>query len=135
MKNDKATIRMSREKFERWESALLSGEYQQAKGALKEAGGYCCLGVLQHCLTGEVEDRGTPSLRWLKNQKINFIARDGLWPATTPFILSANWQVDQLNDQGMPFPEIAKLLRESVEFTDEGNSSISDAPTAGGCHG
>jgi hypothetical protein len=30
----------------KWVKALRSGEYKQAKGALKKRGGYCCLGVL-----------------------------------------------------------------------------------------
>lgn len=30
----------------KWVAALRSGEYKQAKGALKDGGGFCCLGVL-----------------------------------------------------------------------------------------
>lgn len=31
---------------DRWIAALRSGEYEQGYGALREIGGYCCLGVL-----------------------------------------------------------------------------------------
>lgn len=31
---------------ERWISALRSGDYPQTKGTLRDADGYCCLGVL-----------------------------------------------------------------------------------------
>lgn len=38
---------MNNEIKQRWLSALRSGEYEQAKGALRRAkGGFCCLGVL-----------------------------------------------------------------------------------------
>lgn len=43
---------------DRWLTALRSGKYKQATGTLYKKGtkGFCCLGVLQHCvLNGKVE--------------------------------------------------------------------------------
>lgn len=65
----------------KWLRALRSGTYKQARGTLykKETAGFCCLGVLQHCVSGgmvEVEDdaedffRETPSPQWYKQNGI-----------------------------------------------------------------
>jgi hypothetical protein len=51
----------------KWIKALRSGKYKQTRvGTLynKDSDAYCCLGVLQKCLTGKVESGDTPSTRW-----------------------------------------------------------------------
>ena len=48
----------AREIKRKWVAALESGEYKQAEGVLYDpfTKGFCCLGVLQHCLLdGKVE--------------------------------------------------------------------------------
>ena len=50
------TIFASPEVIEKWCAALRSGEYQKGVGRLQDdKGNYCCLGVLQMILSGEVE--------------------------------------------------------------------------------
>jgi hypothetical protein len=52
---------------QKWLKALRSGKYRQTRtGQLysEPSNAYCCLGVLQHCLTGNVEDDTTPSTEW-----------------------------------------------------------------------
>jgi hypothetical protein len=52
---------------QKWLKALRSGKYRQTRtGQLysESSNAYCCLGVLQHCLTGEVEDDSSPSTEW-----------------------------------------------------------------------
>lgn len=76
----KKTIRMPKATLRKWLKALRSGEYKQAGGALfdEEKVGYCCLGVLQHCLDGGVEyiKKGcpctVPSFAWLEDEGIRF---------------------------------------------------------------
>lgn len=41
-----------------WIAALRSGEYQQTQKTLKDANGYCCLGVLCHIAKDTVENSG-----------------------------------------------------------------------------
>lgn len=50
------TFRIKKEDLDKWLTALRSGEYKQGYGSLQDQnGGYCCLGVLQMALDGEVE--------------------------------------------------------------------------------
>lgn len=70
-------IRMPKASAEKFLKALRSGEYKQGKFKLKDAyGGYCCLGVMQQCLTGQVETTslggvlGYPTAEWYKMNKI-----------------------------------------------------------------
>lgn len=46
----------------RWVKALRSGKYRQCRSYLTDAGGYCCLGVLQKIVT-----RKNPPARWDTN--------------------------------------------------------------------
>lgn len=43
-----------------WVKALRSGRYKQGKGALKEAGQYCCLGVLANIQGAKWTEAGNP---------------------------------------------------------------------------
>jgi len=73
----KKTIFMEKEKFEKWIAALRSGGYKQGEGCLRDEEGFCCLGVLQDCLTARVESSQMPSMGWLKDNGIVFLGRYG----------------------------------------------------------
>lgn len=127
------TIFMPKLVWEKWDAALRSGEYEQGKNFLRvdteEGPTYCCLGVLQQCLTGCVEkmsrDIATgdwkydalPTREWLEDHKISFmssIANED----NNPHIVAKQMSIAELNDTGMSFVEIADLIKEAVEFTD-----------------
>lgn len=114
------TIFMRKSDWEKWDAALRSGEYEQGRTFLEADGKYCCLGVLQTVLAGDVEryKAGTsachPSFEWLDKHGISFMCsgeRDYI-----PELGNSN--AAALNDRGMPFPEIADLIASHVEFTD-----------------
>jgi hypothetical protein len=51
----------------KWLTALRSGKYKQTRTAQlhnKKANSYCCLGVLQHCLNGEIDGYLIPREGW-----------------------------------------------------------------------
>ena len=51
-----AKSRMPKELKAKWLEALRSGKYRQGMARLRDqSGGYCCLGVLQEALDGQVE--------------------------------------------------------------------------------
>jgi hypothetical protein len=76
--------KMPKKILAKWLAALRSGEYKRGKSRLYDDGDagnnpkFCCLGVLQHCLTGGVEfensgeARTFPSREWLKEYDIHF---------------------------------------------------------------
>lgn len=84
------TIYMKRADWEKWDSALRSGKYQQCEGTLTNGEGFCCLGVLEQVLDGDVErDAGwegcarkdrepfdIPSKPWLADHGITFLGKD-----------------------------------------------------------
>jgi hypothetical protein len=97
---------------------------------LKTDTGYCCLGVLEHCLTGEVEmddnggSRGLPSTEWLAKQGILFARVSGDFdeletcddegiPAkwTSPYLPALKTTAHSANDNGVTFKEIAVAIR------------------------
>ena len=120
------TIFMKRADWEKWDAALRSGEYKQAIEALFDvhSGGYCCLGVLQQCLTGGTEadllsdiDQ-LPSEDWLYKHGIEFLNGDAA-PRRTPWLSKLDASADCANDQGVSFDRIAYAIEQAVEFTDE----------------
>jgi hypothetical protein len=103
------TIYMPKETLQKWLTALRSGEYKQATGALENGGGYCCLGVLQMCTDGKVERyygtpekpaEGLPTVDWLQSNSITFL--DHLGGSATdcrePFLSSLNMLASIAND-------------------------------------
>jgi hypothetical protein len=84
MQNLKVVNIMPQESKDKWVAALRSGDYKQGVGCLytKTDNAYCCLGVLQHCLTGEVEvemennydntSAVVPTAAWLDSHNIKF---------------------------------------------------------------
>src|SRR5687768_3068313 len=75
-----AQMKMTKKQRDKWVKALRSGEYGQTKGVLTDGiGGLCCLGVLEHCLSGgkvetyesHPEDwKAMPSPDWYKSKGI-----------------------------------------------------------------
>jgi hypothetical protein len=121
-------IVMPKEHLSAWLAALRSGEYKQAKGCMFDTStdGYCCLGVLEHVVSGEVEtnitdgeDKKLPSFEWLERNGIQFFRPTYVdngkgWALTTnPLLLcdgTREWSASVLNDSGKPFTEIADFI-------------------------
>lgn len=124
------TIFMKREQWEKWNKALRSGKYSQTEGLLHSPtdGGYCCLGVLQKVLTGEVEfnpldrPRALPSRKWLDNNGIRFLNKSRscktLYRDVCPYLPALGEEASVANDSGVSFTAIADAIKEAVEFID-----------------
>lgn len=119
------TIFMTKEQWEKWDNALRSGEYKQAKSAMfnKDTGGYCCIGVLQKVLSGCVEHdgggypRGLPTTRWLVDNGIRFRDQYGK-PCAGPWLGTARDYATKMNDEGANFIDLAEHIQQAVQFTD-----------------
>lgn len=113
---------ISEKNVEKWVSALRSGEYSQAQGALQTKAGYCCLGVAcktfiplnkqvvyDNQLYGKsLNDFDQPnSPQWLKDINYDFTKK------TTISLISLNdgHNTAKTNDQIFTFDEIADLLQ------------------------
>lgn len=111
-------IRMPQWMKDKWVAALRSGEYEQGYSTLKDTSGrYCCLGVLQHVLDGDVEHTltkglsfplGLPSERWVVDNNIEL--RSDWVPQESSYSLYS------LNDRGEhTFDDIADIIEKGVE--------------------
>ena len=120
---DGSINRMPAEIKAKWLAALRSGQYKQGKLFLYdgEEDAYCCLGVLEHCITGEVEtwelygkliSSGLPSMEWLHQQFIFFNSNDPHFFYNNDVITSASTLNDEL---GLDFYQIANIIDEQVE--------------------
>ena len=105
-------ISMKREDLDKWLSALRSGEYRQGSGFLRfgpsSAPRYCCLGVLQMALDGEIEsedsrDDELPSLTWLESHGISFYDMNGA-DNNFPFLPTLNEDAIDANDERVCLP-------------------------------
>jgi hypothetical protein len=92
-----------------WLTALRSGAYPQAKNTLFNGTGYCCLGVLEKCVIGEVsrhidgEVTGMPSPDSERTMGVEFApGQDGVWGLRTD---SKDLYLTTLNDRGTSFTE------------------------------
>lgn len=109
-------MRMPQELKTKWIEALESGEYTQGKGALCDEGSYCCLGVLQHVVDGDVErtvlckeSLQMPTKEWYDAQGVQLRTTDddrGTWEDV---------KFAQMNDLGDSFATIAEFIRTKVE--------------------
>lgn len=118
------TTRMPKELKEKWMAALRSGEYEQGRDILHDGkGAYCCMGVLQMVVDGEVEvspfypDKasGYPSPEWLERNGIICLLNTG-WAENETDILLGDHKASVWNDKhNMSFPEIATIIDEYVE--------------------
>lgn len=119
-------IQMPKALAEKWLSDLRSGKYKQCASFLKdedETGiGYCCLGVLIESagdIVNPVSAAGAlPATSWLNSKKIVFRGSDSRH-SNSPYISKEDCCVDFLNDNGMPFSQIADLLEQEIEYNDE----------------
>lgn len=117
----------------KWLRALRSGTYKQAKGTLyrPESAGFCCLGVLQHCVSGgsvEVEEgsdddfRESPSFEWYKQQGIEVGASGRtVDDAHETALMKMNdggfdWQGKKIGPKR--FKRIADWIEKNIETTD-----------------
>ena len=90
----------------KWVNALRSGDYRQAKGALKYAGGFCCLGVLcdlQGANFDNIKQQfGTLSLCHSPSDFLGTVP-DGI-----------RTKVAEMNDYGASFLEIADYIETNL---------------------
>ena len=113
---EKITIRMPKRKLAKWLKALRSGEYKQGEGALRNRNRFCCLGVMEHCLTGAIKrsHKGTQPLRWLAEQRITFLSSHGHLD-DVPYLPTLNTGATDANDDGTSFAEIADAIEACAE--------------------
>lgn len=120
------TIRAPKKVLAKWLKALRTGGYRQAKEALYDpvSYGFCCLGVLQHCVTGgEVEvcdynpDRfaSVPSQDWLDEHGISFSGGEGYGSGVNPFLPTLGTCAAYANDNGKTFKAIARAIEACAE--------------------
>lgn len=116
---------MPEESKAKWLVGLRSGEYKQGAGVLfnRENGFYCCLGVLQHCLTGGVEYTETrmpipqtlPSEEFLQDYGIILEFNSVL----NPYVMLGNGVQTSLvelnDDKGYSFKRIADIIEKNFE--------------------
>lgn len=113
------TIFMPKVMKEAWINALRSGRYKQGKKALKTIDGeYCCLGVLQMVVSGEVETYKyigsliLPSYEWLRANGILFYDSNRT-EDQHPYLSSLNLHAEHANDIGYSFTQIADAIEEA----------------------
>jgi hypothetical protein len=120
------TIRMKKEYLDKWLAALRSGKYKQGKHQLKtDSGAFCCLGVLQQELDGEVESQDgkplqTPSSSWLKDKEITFhyspLYSKTIGGCQNPHLPTLDTTAAEANDRhNKTFLEIADAIEEATE--------------------
>lgn len=106
-------MRMPAKMKEDWIAALRSGEYKQCHHTLHDGQGYCCLGVLQKVVDGEVEKESDgsyspfPSEIWIEEHGIED-TMDGISAVDHMFLLSGD------NDSGYSFKKIADVIERDV---------------------
>jgi hypothetical protein len=141
--DQKGKIQMPAALADSWIEALRSGKYIQGKEALAELtkdgniNGYCCLGVLEMVVDGQVEfqrtsvgrnePRVTPSSEWLRKNDVRFwqncLGQQGFTdragnPNDNPqFYIRVpdtfspiRVSIAELNDRGYTFDEIADII-------------------------
>ena len=106
------------DQIEEWASALEGGKFGQAKGQLRDChGGFCCLGVLAE-LKGELSKMGRFTRPEETDEDLLVGYHDGEFyeTVTDTYYLDRDLQDELagLNDDGTPFPEIAKVIRDRL---------------------
>lgn len=119
------TIKMPKVIADKWLTALRSGEYMQICDVLYDAvsGGYCCLGVLQHCVSGKVwsapdYNYELPHPDWLKEHGIEFKSHTGSYSgadALEPWLPKLHQNATDANDKGKSFATIADAIEDAME--------------------
>ena len=102
---------MLNENAKTWVAALRSGEFEQAKGALKDATGYCCLGVACELYRRETGCGEWSNENWFLEKKghLHFKVRKWLG-LRTEFGDFGQRALTVLNDDGATFSEIADII-------------------------
>jgi hypothetical protein len=120
----------------KWLRALRSGEYEQGQyklyttenldGVEDDIPRFCCLGVLQHCLTGGVEfyandaeAEALPTEQWLKDWNIKFVDESDFGALDTQptfkFKNGEYYSASELNDGSCKtFKQIALIIENHV---------------------
>lgn len=94
------TIRMPQAMLNATLAALRSGEYKEGTGHLCRNGAYCCLGVMQMAIDGEVENLQLPSQRWLKSKGISFVGAAPAGESCNPYLPTLGCSAADANDYG-----------------------------------
>lgn len=132
-------IRMTAEQKTKWLEALRSGQYRQGTTSLEvvdEHGvaSYCCLGVLQKVLDGDVQHSVSagsgqrspfplPTRQWYLDHGIETDQEDGEFAPDTGYAPLCNieglyfhFSYAYINDtSGLSFTDIADLLEKDIE--------------------
>jgi hypothetical protein len=99
---------MKKELKEKWVAALRSGQYEQARGKLRDGDGYCCIAVL--CELTEVQHDGESFIEWNGNLTIS----DADDPLEWTHGAYQNKLVKMNDDLGKTFPEIADWIEANI---------------------
>lgn len=126
-------IKMLKRDADRWLEALRSGQYKQGAGRLQKDSdkgtSYCCLGVLELVVAGEVEfyegawegeEWGSyfvPSEEFLQKHRIVFYDKEN-HPANIPYLSSIEDYASNANDRGLSFKELADAIEQEIEYLD-----------------
>ena|ERR1700739_732305 len=127
---------VQKEWWNKWIEALEGGKYEQGRCQLSSEGKFCCLGVVQDLIKDEIGCKwidGTPTYATFTDATRTYRSSSGLIrPAEQ--VLGVNrgycisvatidssasgikdYGLDQLNDNGVTFLEIAAILRKALE--------------------
>lgn len=114
-------IQMKKADAKKWLAALRSGRYEQCRGSMFDGKGYCCLGVLQMELGGEIVKSYScelPTRSWLNEKGIIFLDGEGNSFCSPNIGENLENSASTLNDKGVSFLELADLLEQEIEYTD-----------------
>lgn len=116
-------MKMPKKIKRKWLKALRSGTYRQGKDVLynPDTVRFCCLGVLQHCVSGgsvEVSGirstyfKGRPSVRWYVDNGIEVTAINSY------SVDEDETELIKMNDGGKRFSRIADWIEKNIQTTD-----------------
>ncbi len=126
---------MNQEFKEEWCQALESGKYEQGKGFLCSNGKFCCLGVAEDLLSKkgvvkaseeeggirytDISKEGDTSMYLLTPDSFKYMGLPDYSPNVVTNILDPNneptvYALSTINDFGVGFKTIAKLIREQL---------------------
>lgn len=111
---------MKREIADKWVVALRSGQYVQAKQALKTETGFCCLGVLCDLSNTDsfTQDEDTGNYEYAgAHDLLPKVVKDwaGVQNEDLFFIGQKTVNLAEMNDRGQSFSEIADVIEQNWE--------------------